>query len=78
MTFLPPPLIFKIILSTSYVPTNENFLYVRQAISGVHEMSVLFDGRILKFDDVGGQRPERKKRINCLEVRLIVTIENRD
>ena len=70
LTFLPLPLFFyyfKRILRTSYVPTNEDILLVRQATSGVHEMCLSFVGRIFTFVDDGGQRSERKKWINCLD-----------
>ena len=55
---------FKRILSTSYVPTNEDILHVRQATSGVHEMCLSFVGRIFTFVDDGGQRSERKIQLS--------------
>ncbi|EFC38481.1 guanine nucleotide-binding protein G(i) alpha-1 subunit [Naegleria gruberi] len=56
-----------IIRKNDYIPSEEDLLYCRQKTIGIVEVS--FDHESLKFSlfDVGGQRSERKKWVNCFE-----------
>ena len=50
-----------------YEPTEEDLLLVRQPTTGVTEQTFNVDNRSFKVIDVGGQRSERAKWINCFD-----------
>ena len=54
-------------LSLDFLPTNEDIIRMRQSTTGVVEITVPYGGRSLRLIDVGGQRAERRKWINCFE-----------
>ncbi|KAG2387398.1 hypothetical protein C9374_001730 [Naegleria lovaniensis] len=55
------------IRSADYVPTEEDLLHCRQKTIGIVEVSFEFEGLKFSLFDVGGQRSERKKWVNCFE-----------
>jgi len=50
-----------------YVPTDEDILKVRTRTTGILEREFSSDGQKFLLLDVGGQRSERKKWINCFD-----------
>lgn len=55
----------KRICSPDYLPTEEDILRVRARTTGVVEETLRIKNRDFQIVDVGGQRSERKKWINC-------------
>ena len=49
------------------MPTDQDILYTRVPTTGIHEYSFKLDKMILRMIDVGGQKSERRKWINCFE-----------
>lgn len=49
------------------MPTDQDILYTRVATTGIHEYSFKLDDMILRMIDVGGQKSERRKWINCFQ-----------
>ncbi len=50
-----------------YVPSNEDILYCRRKTTGIVEVKFQHDGYSYNLCDVGGQRNERRKWVNCFE-----------
>jgi len=50
-----------------YIPNREDILNVRARTTGVMTMELKVEGTVLRFVDVGGQKNERKKWINCFD-----------
>lgn len=57
----------KRICSENYVPTEEDVLWARVKTTGIIEVRCSFGGKHIKLVDVGGQRNERRKWINCFQ-----------
>lgn len=55
------------IAAENYVPTLDDILRSRVATSGIVEMKFNIEGNTFIMLDVGGQRSERKKWINCFQ-----------
>lgn len=55
------------IASPNYVPTNQDVLRARVQTTGIIETSFPYQGKIYKMFDVGGQRSERRKWIECFD-----------
>ncbi len=55
------------ICSMDYVPDIEDLLRVRQPTTSILEYKFKLSGAYFLFVDVGGQRSERRKLINCFE-----------
>jgi len=53
--------------STSYVPTESDILRSRAKTTGIVETIFVVDSTRFKMVDVGGQRSERRKWINCFQ-----------
>jgi hypothetical protein len=51
----------------TYVPSIDDVLRARQPTTAIREYSFSMRGTLLTFVDVGGQRSERRKWINCFE-----------
>ncbi len=51
----------------SYVPTPQDVLRARVRTTGIIETSFRFKGLIYRVFDVGGQRSERRKWIQCFD-----------
>lgn len=56
---------FRHIFSNEFVPNSDDWLRVRVRTTGVTEAVFSLDGVNFKIVDVGGQRSERKKWLNC-------------
>lgn len=66
---------FRLIFSTEYTPTEEDWLRVRVRTTGVIEEVFTLDGVEFKVVDVGGQKSERKKWLHCFsEVAAIIYV----
>eukprot|EP01126_Amoeba_proteus_P062501 TRINITY_DN850_c0_g1_i2.p1 TRINITY_DN850_c0_g1~~TRINITY_DN850_c0_g1_i2.p1 ORF type:complete len:250 (-),score=32.46 TRINITY_DN850_c0_g1_i2:48-797(-) len=52
-------------LSTSFVPTDEDIIRVRIKTTGIIETTFVYEGMSFMVCDVGGQRSERRKWIQC-------------
>jgi len=50
-----------------YIPTEDDVLRVRVRSTGIEEAEFMFDKRLYRVVDVGGQRSERRKWIHCFE-----------
>ena len=50
-----------------YLPTEEDIIHCRQKTVGIIEVSFEHEGLKFSLFDVGGQRSERKKWVNCFE-----------
>ena len=57
----------KRICSMEYVPDIDDLLRVRQPTTSILEYKFKLSGTYFLFVDVGGQRSERRKWINCFE-----------
>ncbi|KAJ3432135.1 guanine nucleotide-binding protein g(o) subunit alpha [Anaeramoeba flamelloides] len=55
------------ISSSDYIPTQEDILYCRLRTTGIIQTSFTISGQKFTIIDVGGQRNERRKWINCFE-----------
>jgi guanine nucleotide-binding protein G(i) subunit alpha len=55
------------IVQEDWVPLKQDILQARIRTTGIMETSIAYRGFQLKLIDVGGQRNERKKWINCFE-----------
>jgi len=55
------------VAAEDYVPTIEDILFSRVKTSGVTEVSFTVDDSQFRVVDVGGQRSERKKWMNCFD-----------
>jgi GTPase SAR1 family protein len=55
------------ICASSWQPSKQDILQTRVRTTGIMETSIAYQGFQLKLIDVGGQRSERKKWINCFE-----------
>jgi len=53
--------------SQDYQPTTDDILRVRVRSQGIEEAEFVFDRRIFRFVDVGGQRSQRRKWIHCFD-----------
>lgn len=54
--------------SQEYTPTNQDILYSRKATKGIHEFTIQINGNIpFRFTDVGGQRSQRQKWMQCFD-----------
>lgn len=56
----------------SFIPTDEDILLCRARTTGIVETCILLGGQQFVIVDVGGQRSERKKWINCFSDVLCV------
>lgn len=52
---------------TGYIPTEQDILRSRAKTTGIVETSFMADAIRFKMVDVGGQRSERRKWINCFQ-----------
>jgi len=51
-----------------YSPTNQDILYSRKATKGISEFTININGSIpFRFTDVGGQRSQRQKWLQCFD-----------
>ncbi len=55
------------ISKVNYIPEIDDLLRVRQPTTGILEYTFKLKGAYFMFLDVGGQRSERRKWINCFE-----------
>ncbi|KAL9642341.1 hypothetical protein ABK040_007339 [Willaertia magna] len=55
------------IKQASYLPSDEDLIHTRQKTLGIVEANFVHKGLKISLFDVGGQRNERKKWINCFE-----------
>ena len=55
------------IANPKYCPTQDDVLRSRVQTTGIVETQFRFKGMIFNLIDVGGQRSERKKWINCFD-----------
>jgi len=55
------------IASLDYMPTQQDVLRARIRTTGIIETSFKFKGMVFRMVDVGGQRSERKKWIQCFD-----------
>jgi len=55
------------ISAPNYIPNKDDVLHVRTVTTGIVEEDITFDNRIFHIVDVGGQRSERRKWINCFD-----------
>jgi guanine nucleotide-binding protein G(i) subunit alpha len=55
------------ICSINYIPEIDDLLRVRQPTTAISEYKFKISGTYFLFVDVGGQRSERRKWINCFE-----------
>lgn len=55
------------ISKVNYIPEIDDLLRVRQPTTGILEYTFKLKGAYFMFVDVGGQRSERRKWINCFE-----------
>jgi hypothetical protein len=55
------------ILPSHYVPNINDVLNVRIKTTGIVETEVLIKNVLVRFNDIGGQRNERKKWIHCFD-----------
>lgn len=55
------------IMKDDYVPTQQDYLRVRVPTTGIIKTAFEIDGNSFEMFDVGGQRSERKKWINCFD-----------
>jgi len=53
--------------SDDYAPSEDDVLRVRVRSTGIEEAEFLFDKRLYRVVDVGGQRSERRKWIHCFD-----------
>ncbi|XP_075147627.1 guanine nucleotide-binding protein G(q) subunit alpha-like [Haematobia irritans] len=61
------------IAAASYLPSNNDILHVRIPTTGIVEYTLKFKKVQFRMIDVGGQRSERKKWLNCFDdVRAII------
>lgn len=51
----------------NYLPSDRDMLYIRTRSSGIATERYLIEKTIFEMYDVGGQRNERRKWINCFE-----------
>lgn len=54
-------------ISSSFIPTEEDIVMARKRTTGVVETSIKYGGINWSIVDVGGQRSERRKWLNCFE-----------
>ncbi|KAF0991473.1 hypothetical protein HZS_4954, partial [Henneguya salminicola] len=57
----------KRITEKDYLPNNDDIVRVRNQTTGITETCIEYKDVIFKLFDVGGQRSERKKWINCFD-----------
>lgn len=57
----------EVLVTPDYVPDSQDCLRSRAPTTGIVENSFEIVGNVFKIFDVGGQRSERKKWINCFE-----------
>lgn len=50
-----------------YAPSVDDILHARQKTTGITELSFNYEGVDFMIVDVGGQRSERRKWLNCFE-----------
>jgi len=55
------------IAEEDYLPSKDDVLHVRVRTTGIVEEKLQINGRSFKIVDVGGQRSERRKWINCFD-----------
>lgn len=55
------------ICSETYVPSKQDHLRIRVRTTGINKTEYEIDGNSFEMFDVGGQRSERKKWINCFD-----------
>jgi guanine nucleotide-binding protein G(i) subunit alpha len=55
------------IMQPDYIPTQQDHLRIRVPTTGIIKTSYDIDGNSFEMFDVGGQRSERKKWINCFD-----------
>jgi len=55
------------IASEDYIPSKDDCLHVRVRTTGIVEEKLTINNRSFKIVDVGGQRSERRKWINCFD-----------
>lgn len=55
------------IMSSEYIPNDEDIIRVRIPTTGVIETSLNIDNNFIKLFDVGGQRSERRKWMHCFD-----------
>jgi len=53
--------------SADYIPSQEDVLRVRVRSTGIEEAEFIFDKKLFRVIDVGGQRSERRKWIHCFD-----------
>jgi len=58
---------FDAVIQNDYVPTSQDYLRIRVPTTGIVKTSYDIDGNSFEMFDVGGQRSERKKWINCFD-----------
>jgi len=49
------------------VPSNNDIVHARRATKGIYELTVPINGVPFRFIDVGGQRSQRAKWLQCFD-----------
>lgn len=55
------------IASPTYTPTQQDILYCRKTTKGIIEFPIIVEGIPFLFVDVGGQRTQRQKWLQCFD-----------
>jgi guanine nucleotide-binding protein subunit alpha-12 len=50
-----------------WVPTNHDIVHARRATKGIYELTIAINGVPFHFIDVGGQRSQRAKWLQCFD-----------
>lgn len=56
-----------IVALQDYIPTNRDILHARKATKGISEFTIPINNIPFRFVDVGGQRSQRQKWIQCFD-----------